>query len=57
MDASLRTTRGRKRSCVECIRTQYLKDEVHELSRVFRDWFLSRERGKKKGLSVNSDEI
>ena len=31
-------------------RTQYLEDKGHKLKRVFRDWFLSRERGKEKGV-------
>ena len=33
---------------VECVRTQRFKDKGHELKRVFRDCFLSRERGKEK---------
>ena len=35
---------------VECFRTKYFEVKGRELKRVFRDWFLSREWGKKKGL-------
>ena len=38
-----------------------ISDDEEELARQItisiRDWFLSRERGKKWGLSVNSDEF
>ena len=72
IDAILRTTKGLGRYrdqlrlwgraaeadySVECIGAQHLKGDGHEVSRMLNEGFLSRDQGKERILSMNSDEI